>query len=120
MERTRARLLQAIDRVRGLTAQFWRNATVTGENTELNQTLERAGRVADFLELAELMCIDALHRKESYGCHFRGEYQTAEGEALRDDDQCAYVAALCPKGIQLDALFRYHHDVLAALLRREG
>jgi len=66
---------------------------VTGQNEELNQTLERAGRVADFFELAELMCIDALHRRESCGGHFRAESQTEDGEALRDDDHYAYVAA---------------------------
>lgn len=93
MERTRAGLLEAIARVRDLKEQFWRTITVTGENTELNQTLERAGRVADFFELAELMCIDALHREESCGCHFRAEFQTPEGEARRDDERFAYVAA---------------------------
>ena len=86
MERTQAGLTDAIERVRELKAQFWRSVAVTGENTELNQTLERAGRVADFFELAELMCIDALHREESCGCHFRVESQTADGEARRDDD----------------------------------
>ena len=79
--------------MRELKAQFWRTVAVTGENTELNQTLERAGRVADFFELAELMCVDALHREESCGCHFRAESQTADGEALRNDDRFAYVAA---------------------------
>jgi succinate dehydrogenase / fumarate reductase flavoprotein subunit len=93
MERTQAGLTDAIERVRELKAQFWRNVAVTGENAELNQTLERAGRVADFFELAELMCIDALHREESCGCHFRVESQTSDGEALRDDDRFAYVAA---------------------------
>ncbi len=93
MERTQAGLTDAIERVRELKAQFWRSVTVTGENAELNQALERAGRVADFFELAELMCIDALHREESCGCHFRVEYQTADGEALRNDDRFAYVAA---------------------------
>ncbi len=93
MERTQPGLIDAIERVRELKAQFWRRVAVTGENAELNQTLERAGRVADFFELAELMCIDALHREESCGCHFRVESQTADGEALRDDDRFAYVAA---------------------------
>jgi succinate dehydrogenase / fumarate reductase, flavoprotein subunit len=93
MERTQAGLIDAIKRVRELKRQFWRSVKVTGENAQLNQTLERAGRVADFFELAELMCIDALHREESCGCHFRVEYQTAEGEALRNDDRFAYVAA---------------------------
>jgi succinate dehydrogenase / fumarate reductase flavoprotein subunit len=66
---------------------------VLGSGQELNQSLEHAGRVADFLELAELMCLDALHREESCGGHFRTEHQTPDGEALRDDAQFAYVAA---------------------------
>ncbi|MGH3968800.1 MAG: fumarate reductase/succinate dehydrogenase flavoprotein subunit, partial [Mycobacterium sp.] len=83
MERSQAGLTHAIERVRELKVQFWRSVRVAGENAELNQALERAGRVADFFELAELMCIDALHREESCGCHFQVEYQTTEGEALR-------------------------------------
>ena len=66
---------------------------VTGVNEDFNQTLERAGRVADFLELGELMCVDALHRRESCGGHFRAESQTEDGEALRHDDEFLYVAA---------------------------
>jgi succinate dehydrogenase / fumarate reductase, flavoprotein subunit len=93
MERTREGLEKAITMVRELKEEFWRNVKVTGQNEELNQTLERAGRVADFFELGELMCIDALHRDESCGCHFRAESQTEEGEALRDDSRFAYVAA---------------------------
>ena len=67
--------------------------TVPGSGSELNQSLEHAGRVADFLELAELMCLDALHREESCGGHFRTEHQTPEGEARRDDERFTYVAA---------------------------
>ncbi len=93
MERTRAGLEQAVAMVRELKAEFWRSVKVTGENEELNQTLERAGRVADFFELAELMCIDALHREESCGAHFRVESQTEDGEARRDDEHFGYVAA---------------------------
>ncbi|HLR93398.1 MAG TPA: succinate dehydrogenase (quinone) flavoprotein subunit, partial [Jiangellaceae bacterium] len=93
MERTEGGLLKAIDLIRELREEFWRDVKVTGQNEELNQTLERAGRVADFFELAELMCIDALHRRESCGGHFRAESQTEDGEALRDDDHYAYVAA---------------------------
>lgn len=93
MERTRESLAEAITMVRELRDEFWRSVKVTGQNEELNQTLERAGRVVDFFELAELMCIDALHRDESCGCHFRSESQTDDGEALRDDDSYAYVAA---------------------------
>ncbi|WP_026551167.1 fumarate reductase/succinate dehydrogenase flavoprotein subunit [Arthrobacter sp. H20] len=93
MERTAEGLTEAIGQVRKLKEEFWNNVKVTGENEELNQTLERAGRVADFFELAELMCIDALHRAESCGGHFRTESQTEDGEALRNDDEFAYVAA---------------------------
>ena len=76
-----------------LREQFWKNVRVLGANEEFNQSLERAGRVADFFELAELMCLDALDRKESCGGHFREEFQTPEGEALRDDQHYSYVAA---------------------------
>jgi len=93
MERTEEGLVKAIGMIRDLKAEFWRNVKVTGANEELNQTLEKAGRVADFFELGELMCIDALHRAESCGGHFRAESQTEDGEALRHDDQFAYVAA---------------------------
>jgi succinate dehydrogenase / fumarate reductase flavoprotein subunit len=93
MERTEDGLRKAIGRIRELRAEFWTNVKVLGNGEELNQALERAGRVADFLELGELMCIDALHRGESCGCHFRAESQTPEGEALRDDQDYAYVAA---------------------------
>ena len=93
MERTAEGLTTALGLIGELRAEFWRNVKVTGENEELNQTLERAGRVADFFELGELMCIDALHRAESCGGHFRAESQTDDGEALRDDENFAYVAA---------------------------
>ncbi len=93
MERTDAGLRKAIGLIRELRKEFWRDVKVTGQNEEFNQTLERAGRVADFLELGELMCIDALHRRESCGGHFRAESQTPDGEALRHDDQFLYVAA---------------------------
>jgi len=93
MERTEDGLKKAIDLIRTLTDDFWRNVKVLGTNESLNQSLEKAGRVADFLELGELMCIDALNRRESCGGHFRGESQTEDGEALRHDDQFAYVAA---------------------------
>ncbi|WP_257478391.1 fumarate reductase/succinate dehydrogenase flavoprotein subunit [Acidipropionibacterium jensenii] len=93
MERNEAGLVKAIGLIRNLRKEFWTNVKVTGVNEELNQTLERAGRLADFLELGELMCIDALHRRESCGGHFRAESQTEEGEALRHDDTYQYVAA---------------------------
>jgi succinate dehydrogenase / fumarate reductase flavoprotein subunit len=93
MERTEEGLRKAIDRIRELRAEFWSGVKVPGENEELNQALEKAGRIADFFELAELMCVDALHRTESCGGHFRAESQTPDGEALRDDEHFAYVAA---------------------------
>ncbi|GMA40776.1 fumarate reductase/succinate dehydrogenase flavoprotein subunit [Mobilicoccus caccae] len=93
MERTEEGLKFAIERIRELRKEFWSNVRVLGKNEELNQSLEKAGRVADFLELGELMCVDALHRRESCGGHFRAESQTEEGEALRHDDEFAYVAA---------------------------
>ncbi len=93
MERTEEGLKTAIDKIRALREEFWTNVKVTGVNEDLNQTLERAGRVADFLELGELMCVDALHRRESCGGHFRAESQTEDGEALRHDDQFLYVGA---------------------------
>lgn len=93
MERTEEGLLKAIDLIRGLREEFWRNVRVLGAADTLNQSLEKAGRVADFLELGELMCIDALHRRESCGGHFRAESQTEDGEALRHDEEFLYVAA---------------------------
>jgi succinate dehydrogenase / fumarate reductase flavoprotein subunit len=93
MTRTAAGLEHAIGRIRELRGEFWQDVNVPGSEADLNQSLERAGRVADFFELAELMCIDALHRNESCGGHFREEYQTPEGEALRDDEHFSYVAA---------------------------
>ena len=93
MERTEDGLKKAIDLIRGLRDDFWRNVKVLGTAEGLNQSLEKAGRVADFFELGELMCIDALNRRESCGGHFRAESQTEDGEALRHDDQYAYVAA---------------------------
>jgi succinate dehydrogenase / fumarate reductase flavoprotein subunit len=93
MERTEEGLKIAIDQIRALREEYWKNVRVTGTNEDFNQALEKAGRVADFLELGELMCIDALHRRESCGGHFRRESQTEDGEALRHDDEFAYVAA---------------------------
>jgi succinate dehydrogenase / fumarate reductase flavoprotein subunit len=93
MERTAEGLKKAIDLIRTLKDDFYRNVKVLGTADSLNQSLEKAGRVADFFELGELMCIDALNRRESCGGHFRGESQTEDGEALRHDDQFAYVSA---------------------------
>ncbi|MGW4462127.1 fumarate reductase/succinate dehydrogenase flavoprotein subunit [Micromonospora sp. NPDC004704] len=93
MERSDAGLRKAIEQIRALREQYWRRVKVSGDADGINQSLEKAGRVADFFELAELMCIDALHRTESCGGHFRAESQTPEGEAQRDDDHFSYVAA---------------------------
>jgi succinate dehydrogenase / fumarate reductase flavoprotein subunit len=93
MARNAVGLRKALKLIPELRAEFWRDVNVPGSDSELNQALEKAGRVADFLELGELMCLDALHREESCGGHFREEYQTADGEALRNDELFAYVAA---------------------------
>ncbi|GAB2597428.1 fumarate reductase/succinate dehydrogenase flavoprotein subunit [Microlunatus antarcticus] len=93
MERSEEGLRKAISRIRELKTEFWSDVRILGTGEGLNQALERAGRVADFIELGELMCIDALHRRESCGGHFRAESQTEDGEALRHDDEYAYVAA---------------------------
>ena len=84
---------QALGQIRELREEFWQNVNVPGTGEELNQALEKAGRVADFFELGELMCLDALQRNESCGGHFREEYQTPDGEAQRDDEHFSYVAA---------------------------
>ncbi|MFI5933346.1 fumarate reductase/succinate dehydrogenase flavoprotein subunit [Actinoplanes sp. NPDC051494] len=93
MERTEEGLTKAIGLIRGLREEFWTRVKVPGTGEQLNQNLEKAGRVADFFELGELMCIDALHRAESAGGHFRAESQTPDGEALRHDDEFGYVGA---------------------------
>ena len=93
MARNATGLREALEEIPRLRDAFWREVNVPGSDRELNQALERAGRVADFFELAELMCRDALHREESCGGHFREEHQTEDGEAKRDDERFAYVAA---------------------------
>ena len=93
MARNAKGLEYALGKIPELREEFWNNVNVLGSGEEFNQALERAGRVADYMELAELICYDALHRNESCGGHFREEYQTAEGEALRNDAEYAYVAA---------------------------
>ncbi|GAA2162341.1 fumarate reductase/succinate dehydrogenase flavoprotein subunit [Actinomadura napierensis] len=93
MERTEEGLRKALELIPALRDEFWTRVKVTGKGEELNQQLEKAGRVADFFELAELMVIDALHRTESCGGHFRAESQDEDGEAKRDDDAFGYVAA---------------------------
>jgi succinate dehydrogenase / fumarate reductase, flavoprotein subunit len=108
MSRSEAGLKLALKKIPELRQEFWRDVNVPGSDVELNQALEKAGRVADFLELAELMCIDALHRTESCGAHFREESQTPDGEALRDDANFAYVAA-----------WQYAGDDRAPILNKE-
>jgi succinate dehydrogenase / fumarate reductase flavoprotein subunit len=93
MARTAAGLEDALAKIPPLREQYWRDLRVTGQGEELNQQLEKAGRVADYFELAELMCRDALERNESAGGHLREEYQTPDGEALRNDDKYMYAAA---------------------------
>jgi len=93
MARDAQGLQEALRKIPEMRAEFWENVHVLGDGAEFNQALEHAGRVADFLEFAELMCLDALERKESCGGHFRVEHQTKEGEALRDDEHYCHVAA---------------------------
>src|SRR5512136_3503088 len=93
MARNHAGLRTALQKIPALREEFWRNVTVPGTGAELNQSLEAAGRVADFLELGELMCRDALTREESCGGHFREEYQYPDGECKRDDEKFGHVAA---------------------------
>ena len=99
MARTRESLQLALKRIPEIRAEFWENVNVLGSNEEINQAIEGAGRVADFLEFGELLAYDALQREESCGGHFREEYQTEDGEALRNDDQFSYVAAWEYKGV---------------------
>jgi succinate dehydrogenase / fumarate reductase flavoprotein subunit len=108
MARNATGLKEALGRIPELREEFWRNVNVPGSDAELNQALEKAGRVADFLELGQLICLDALHREESCGGHFREEHQTEDGEARRDDVNFAYVAA-----------WEYTGDLGAPRLNRE-
>ena len=98
LQRDRSGLQRALAEIPALREAFWQEVAVPGSGEELNQELERAGRVADYLELAELMCRDALAREESCGCHFRQEHASAEGEALRDDARFSHVAAWSHEG----------------------
>jgi succinate dehydrogenase / fumarate reductase flavoprotein subunit len=109
MARNAAGLTSAITEIQKLKEEFWKDVRVPGTNNEFNPELEKAHRVADFIELGELMCKDALNRNESCGGHFREEYQTPDGEALRDDDNFAYVAAWEYKG---DSNFELHKEEL--------
>ena len=98
MARSEAGLKSNLARIPELQEEFWKNVNIIGTGEELNQSLEKAGRVADFLELGQLMCMDALQRAESCGGHFRVESQTPEGEALRDDEHFSYASAWEWKG----------------------
>jgi succinate dehydrogenase / fumarate reductase flavoprotein subunit len=98
MGRNEAGLKKALELIPQIREEFWKNLAIPGSGDDLNQSLEAAGRVADFLEIGELMCLDALERRESCGGHFREEWQTEEGEALRDDENFAHVAAWEYKG----------------------
>ena len=98
MARSDASLKDALKRIPEIRDEFWNNVKVTGDSKDLNQQLENAGRLADFLEFAEVMAEDALNREESCGGHFRTEHQTDEGEAMRDDENFSYVAAWEFKG----------------------
>jgi succinate dehydrogenase / fumarate reductase flavoprotein subunit len=93
MARSEEGLTEAIEKIPAIREEFWENVKVPGTGNELNQQLENAGRVADFFEFAELFCRDARHRSESCGGHFRVEYQTEDGEAVRDDENFCYSAA---------------------------
>ena len=110
MARNRNGLTEALQQIPALREEFWENVNVIGETGGLSQQLEIAARVADFLELGELMCQDALHREESCGGHFREEYQTPDGEALRDDNHFAYVGAWEHRGD--DAAAQLHREPL--------
>jgi succinate dehydrogenase / fumarate reductase flavoprotein subunit len=110
MGRTEEGLLKALELIPQLRAEFWQDVNVPGSGDDINQSLEKAMRVADFMELAELIVIDALNRRESCGGHFREEFQTADGEALRNDEQFAYVAAWEYRGDSAPAL---HKEPLA-------
>ena len=93
MARSASGLQEALQQIPAIREEFWQNVNVLGDSRDFCQSLEHAGRVADFLEFAELMCLDAYERNESCGGHFRVEYQTEEGEALRNDDEYSYAAA---------------------------
>ncbi len=116
MTRSESSLREALKKIPELRAEFWQNVKVPGTGVDLNQELERAGRVADFLEFAELLATDALQRNESCGAHFRVEYQTTEGEAVRNDENFSYVAAWGYKGVDKEPelhkeplVFEYAH-----------
>jgi len=110
MSRGRTNLAEALDRIPQLRQEFFENAVIPGSGHQLNLSLEKAGRIADFLELGELMCRDALAREESCGCHLRDEYQTEEGEAKRDDDNFCHVSSWRYEGENAEPSL--HHEQL--------
>jgi succinate dehydrogenase / fumarate reductase, flavoprotein subunit len=110
MGRTEAGLKKAIELIRALKTEFWKDVRIPGNMNELNPELEKANRVADFMELGELMALDALNRDESCGGHLREEYQTPEGECLRDDENFKYVAAW---EYLSEGEFKLHKEALA-------
>ena len=109
MARSEKGLKQAIAQIQDLKKEFWSDVRIPGDINEFNSELDKAGRVADFIELGELMCIDALNRNESCGGHFREESQTEDGEAKRDDENYRYVAAWENKG---DSGWQLHKEEL--------
>jgi succinate dehydrogenase / fumarate reductase flavoprotein subunit len=111
MARNEHGLRRALTEIPKLRHEFWQDVSVPGTSDNLNQSLEYAGRVADYLEFAELLALDAMHRRESCGGHFREESQTPEGEALRDDDHYSYVAAWEFKGVGVEP--ELHKEPLA-------
>jgi succinate dehydrogenase / fumarate reductase flavoprotein subunit len=98
MSRNKSGLQKALEQISELRGEFWQNVNIPQSGNHINKNLEQAGRLADFLELSELLAVDALERNESCGSHFREEYQTKEGEAKRDDENYSYVAAWEFKG----------------------
>jgi succinate dehydrogenase / fumarate reductase flavoprotein subunit len=109
MARNAEGLKKALQRIPALRDEFWNDVNVPGSGANLNQSLEHAGRVADFMEFAELLCIDALERDESCGGHFREEHQTEEGEARRDDERFAYAAVWEFKGVGQRPILHKEH-----------
>ena len=104
MARSRAGLEKALSEIPALEEEYYKDVTVLGDDASVNETLEKANRLGDFFELARLMCQDALDREESCGAHFRLEYQTDEGEAVRNDDDWSFVSAWQWQGNNVDAV----------------
>ena len=112
-------LNEALEKIPEIRERFWSDVRIPGSNGQFNQSLEHAGRLADYLEFAELMCRDALDRNESAGCHFREEHQTEDGEALRNDEEFAHVAVWEHTGEgNIPVLYKEHLDFEAMPLAR--